>query len=69
MKGTILLYLLGAVLRLGLMNTDTLADTIRSRVELSTPLNAWVRGRLRLILRAVASHIIALVSSLLLHFR
>uniref|UniRef100_A0A2P2I1J7 Phosphatidylinositol glycan anchor biosynthesis class U protein-like n=1 Tax=Hirondellea gigas TaxID=1518452 RepID=A0A2P2I1J7_9CRUS len=43
MRGILLLYGVGAVLRLWLLNTSTLADTIQARVELSTPLNGWLR--------------------------
>lgn len=43
MRGMFFLYGIGALLRLYLMNSGTIGDTIRARVELSTPLNSWLR--------------------------
>ncbi|XP_018026844.1 phosphatidylinositol glycan anchor biosynthesis class U protein [Hyalella azteca] len=43
MRGMVLLYAVAALLRLWLMNSATLATAISSRVEVSTPLNSWLR--------------------------
>ncbi|KAF2357009.1 GPI transamidase subunit PIG-U [Trinorchestia longiramus] len=43
MRGMILLYAVAALLRLWLMNSATLSSAIRHRVEISTPLNSWLR--------------------------
>ena len=44
--GKALLYFIAALLRLWLINSP-LADAITGRVEISTPLNAWIRGLLK----------------------